>query len=154
MGQSVIKWPWSETLRRWEHHLPRIPAKNVNQNLVMKAHSDKSKWKDILQNNLESSEMPMTWKTDLGWGLFYIEVYLQCWASLCCTVKWLSYTHTFFIVMVYPRRLEYSSLCYTIGPCCLSILNFSLHLPALNALSTPLPLTLPLGHRKAGISVL
>ena len=52
---------------------------------------------------------------------------LQCRAHLCCTAKWLSYTHTdiLFHVLFHDglsQATEYSSLCYTVGPCCLSIL--------------------------------
>ena len=46
--------------------------------------------------------------------------------NLCCTAKWLSYTHTFFFHILFHYGLspdtEYSSLCSTVGPCCLSTL--------------------------------
>ena len=53
---------------------------------------------------------------------------LQCCADLCCTAKWLSYIHIddlyFYILFHYglSQYIEYSSLCCTVGPCCLSIL--------------------------------
>ena len=53
---------------------------------------------------------------------------LQSCVSFCCTAKWISYMYTYihsFLDSI-PYRLlqniEYSSLCYTVGPCFLSIL--------------------------------
>ena len=50
---------------------------------------------------------------------------LQCCVNFCCTAKWFNYIGTFFFIffsiMVYHRILNIS-LCYTGGPCCLSIL--------------------------------
>ena len=42
--------------------------------------------------------------------------------------NWLSYTHVFilfflYIVSVLYKQIGYSSLCCTVGPCCLSVLN-------------------------------
>ena len=46
----------------------------------------------------------------------------QCHAN-CCTAKWLSYTHTDILFhYCLSQHIEYSSLGYTIGPCCLPIL--------------------------------
>ena len=56
---------------------------------------------------------------------FYCNIVdLQCYANLCCTAKWLSYTHV-YILFHYglSQEIGYSSLCYTVGLCCLSILN-------------------------------
>ena len=62
--------------------------------------------------------------------IFYWSIVdLQCCANFCCTA--VTHLHTnihfllilFFHFMVYPRRFGYKSLCYTVGPCCLSILN-------------------------------
>ena len=56
-------------------------------------------------------------------------VALQCCVSFCLQQSdSVIHTETFFFlilfsIMVYPRRLDNSSLCYTVGPCCLSILN-------------------------------
>ena len=52
----------------------------------------------------------------------------QCCVNLCYTMKWLSFTHIqSFFIYSFPyglyRQIGYSSLCYTVGPCCLSILN-------------------------------
>ena len=54
---------------------------------------------------------------------------LQCCVNFFCTAKWFSYTyiyiHSFFNILFHhglSQDIEYSSLCYTIGPCCLSIL--------------------------------
>ena len=53
---------------------------------------------------------------------------LQCCVNFRCTAKWFSYTYIYiyFFQILFPYRLlqniEYSSVCYTIGPCWLSIL--------------------------------
>ena len=54
--------------------------------------------------------------------------YLQCCANFCFTAKWLSYTHIyilFYNLFHYglSQEIGYISLCATVGPCCLSILN-------------------------------
>ena len=46
--------------------------------------------------------------------------------NFCCTVKWLSYTYSLFsysFLYGLSWNMEYSSLRYTAGPCCLSILR-------------------------------
>ena len=59
-------------------------------------------------------------------------VYLQCCTNLWYTAKWLSYTYMCLLLlysfpMWFNHRfnyfIEYSSLCYTLGPCFLCILN-------------------------------
>ena len=65
-------------------------------------------------------------------NLFYWNtVYLQCCINLCCTAKWFRhiftqiYTYILFHLLFHynlSQDIEYSSLCYTAGPCCLSIL--------------------------------
>ena len=61
-------------------------------------------------------------------NLFYWSmVDLQCCLSFQCTAKWFSYTSIyilFHILFHYGllQDMEYSSLCYTVGPDCLSIL--------------------------------
>ena len=73
---------------------------------------------------------------DKDWGrdwllFFWSIVDLQRCASLCCTAKWLSYTHRdILFIYIYTlfhyglsQEIGYSSLCYTVGRCCLSILN-------------------------------
>ena len=53
---------------------------------------------------------------------------LQCCIGFRCTAQWFSYTYIYiyFFQILFPYRLlqniEYSSLCYTVGPCWLSIL--------------------------------
>ena len=76
---------------------------------------------------------------------------LQCCVNSCCTAKWLSYTHThiymyilFYIIFHYglSQVPEYSSPCYALGPCCLSIfcsICNSLHLPAPPPVHPPWP---------------
>ena len=66
----------------------------------------------------------------LNWSI----VDLQCCASLCCIAEWLSYTHLyilFYILFHYglSREIGCSSLCYSVGPCCLSILNVIVCIP-------------------------
>ena len=64
---------------------------------------------------------------------YWSVVELQSCVNCCCTIKWLSYTFVctfffmFFSIMgrVWAQLswgIEYSSLCYTVGPCCLPIL--------------------------------
>ena len=62
--------------------------------------------------------------------IFYWSIVdLQCCANFCYTAATHLYTNIhsllilFFHFMVYPRRFGYKSLYYTVGPCCLSILN-------------------------------
>ena len=56
---------------------------------------------------------------------------LQCCVNFWCTAKWFSYTHThthththiLFHILFHcglSQDIEYSSLCYIVGPCCLS----------------------------------
>ena len=56
---------------------------------------------------------------------------LQCCTSFRCTAKWFSYTHTHIYILFqihFPYRLlhkiKYSSLCYTVGPCCLFYVQY------------------------------
>ena len=55
---------------------------------------------------------------------YWSRVDLPCCASFRCTAKWFSYIYTFQILFHYTllQDIEYSSLCNTVGPCCLSIL--------------------------------
>ena len=69
-------------------------------------------------------------------------LHLQCCINFCCTAEWFSYTYIyilFYILFHYglSQDIEYRSLCYIVGPCCLSILydmllktnNFNTKLP-------------------------
>ena len=52
---------------------------------------------------------------------------LRCCVNFCCTTKWLSYRCIYILFHILfhyglSQDIEYSSLCCTIGPCCLSIL--------------------------------
>ena len=53
--------------------------------------------------------------------LFYWSITDLPWCvNFFCTAKWFSYTYllfSYFVIMVGHGRL-YSSLCYTVGPCC------------------------------------
>ena len=52
---------------------------------------------------------------------------LQCCVNFYCIAKWFSYTYIYILFHILfhygiSQEIEYSSLCYTVGPCCLSIL--------------------------------
>ena len=80
---------------------------------------------------------------------FWSIVDLQCCANLCHTAVWLGYTHT-DILFLYSfsfglsQETGYSSQCYTVGPCCLSILNIivCIYCPQTPSLSLSFPLSL------------
>ena len=85
--------------------------------------------------------------------LFYWSiVHLQCCVNFYYTSKWFSYTYIciyiFFHVLFHyglSQDIEYSSLCYTEGPYCLSISVYtSLHPLILNSLYYHLPPPSPL----------
>ena len=66
---------------------------------------------------------------DIVFYFFYWNIVdLQYCANLCCTAKWLSYTHIcifFYLLFHYgsSQYLHYSSWCYRLRPCCLFITN-------------------------------
>ena len=66
--------------------------------------------------------------------VFWDLVDLQCCAYFRCTAKRFSYTCICicFFQILFPYRLlqniEYSSLWYTVGPCCLSILHITVYI--------------------------
>ena len=68
------------------------------------------------------------WCFVLFFNLFYWRIVdLQCSVSFCCLAKWFSYTYTYILFHILfhdglSQDIEYSSLCYKVGPCCLSIL--------------------------------
>ena len=62
-----------------------------------------------------------------------------------------TYRHSFFNSLFYyglSQDIAYSSLCYTVGPCCLSVL-YSLPLLIPNSQSFSPPPPLPLGNHKS-----
>ena len=53
--------------------------------------------------------------------------FLQCCVNFFYTAKWLRYRYIYILFHILfhyglSQDIEYSSLCYTVGPCCLSIL--------------------------------
>ena len=55
---------------------------------------------------------------------------LQCCISFCCTAKWLLYIYILCHILIHyalSQDTEYSSLCYAVGPCCLSIIYIYIH---------------------------
>ena len=73
---------------------------------------------------------------------------LQYQASLCCIARWLSYIHIYVFINILfhcglPRDSEYTSLCSTLGPCCLSILNVIAYIYQLHTFSPSVFLLLP-----------
>ena len=91
-------------------------------------HIDWFDW--LISKNLEYSGHPKvsyTQKLFFNYFLNWSVVNLQCYVSFRCTAKWFSYTYTYilFQILFHYRLLqdiEYRSLCYIVGPCCLSIL--------------------------------
>ena len=63
-------------------------------------------------------------------GLFFLNwsiADLQCCANFCCTTKWFSYTYVYILFHILfhyclSQDIEYSLLCSTVRPCCVSIL--------------------------------
>jgi len=82
--------------------------------------------------------------------LYWIIVDLQC-VSFKCTTKWFSYTYIHVSILfqiLSPLKLlqniEYSSLCYTVGPCWLSVLYIVVCTRKSQTLSLSLPSLFPL----------
>ena len=93
----------------------------------MRYNADNAKKHEIISNMqfFKSTES----KSDLGTFYFFVCLFvyllwrivdLQCCVSFKCTGKWFSFWILFHYWLL--RDIEYSSLCYTVGPCCLSIL--------------------------------
>ena len=67
-----------------------------------------------------------TWEKKSSFFFFFFFkwsiVDLQCSVSFCCTAKWFSYTCTYSLFHILfhcglLQDIEYSSLCYRVGPC-------------------------------------
>ena len=82
--------------------------------------------------------------------LYWSTVDLQCCDSFKCIPKWFSYTYTYIYLFqnIFPFRLlqniKQSSLCYTVGPCWLSILNIVVCMSIPNSQFIPPPQLSPL----------
>ena len=81
---------------------------------------------------------------------YWSMVGLQCCVSYCCTAEWLSYvlyihsfSHSFPLWFI--TGYWYSSLCYTVGLCCLSILYTPVASANPNSQSPTSLTSLPLG---------
>ena len=75
----------------------------------------------------------MMWVLACSFWIYWRVVDLLCCINFCCITKWLSYEHIyiFFHVLFCCALLldiDYSSLCYPVGPCFLYILHTCLHL--------------------------
>ena len=103
--------------------------------------------------NTEVLNSPIFYLLFKNWSV----VDLSYCVNFCCTAKWLSYTHIctlLYILSHYgsPQDVEYSSLCYTLGSCCISILYVMVcfyepwpqtHSPSLPHSSFPLAMISP-----------
>ena len=57
------------------------------------------------------------------WKFYWSIFDLQCCVNFYCTAQWLHDTHTHIYIIFhygFSWDIEYSSLCYPVGPCCLS----------------------------------
>ena len=122
---------------RWQPtSLPRprdSPGKNTRvgchfllQCMKVKSESEVARWCPTLSNPMDcslpgSSVHGIFQARVLEWGAIAFSG-----ASLCYTAKWLSYIQFFFYSVFHyglSQDIEHSSLCYTVEPYCLSILN-------------------------------
>ena len=74
-----------------------------------------------------------SWRVGHDWVTFTFISDWQCCVSFRCTAKWFSYTYTYLSILfkLFSHLGCYitlqSSLCYTVNPCWLSILNTAVH---------------------------
>ena len=101
---------------------------------------DKVKRKSSLNQEVNSHQMlnlPAPWTLtsqpselwEISFFKIYIYIYwtivdLYCCVNFCCTAKWLSHRHIYnlyYVLFHYglSQDIEYSSLCYTVVPCCI-----------------------------------
>ena len=91
--------------------------------------TDTNQVRNLLSHNRNSQKAFFFFK---NFNLFYWNtVDLQCCVNFCYTAKWQLYIYIYIYRFIYslfhiifsyslPQDIEYSSLCYMTGPCCLS----------------------------------
>ena len=85
---------------------------------------------NIIERSWDTSGMYEFFTYIFFLSFFYWSIVdLQCCVSFRCTKKWFSYIHMYIYIFIFLFQIllhyrllqdvEYSSLCYTVGPCCL-----------------------------------
>ena len=115
------------------HCVNTVPSTSPFSSKTLKFNSDKIPLKWISSNDCIKRTKTRTFIIII---LFFKNVFYESIVSLlicvnfCCIAKWLSYAYIYILfhtVFHYglSQDTKYSSLCNTVGPCCLSILYMS-----------------------------
>ena len=99
------------------------------------------------------SPVLLSWCSEVSMFLKKKKIYwsivdLQHCVNFCCTAKWLSYTYIHSHILFHYRLsqdIEHRSLCYTVVPCCLSILYILVCICLSQTPNPSFPYPLPLG---------